>query len=103
MDESLQQRIENSPKYKELVQKKNRLLRPFLLVSLIPYYLFILLLAFRPDLLSIRTGEGVTTLGIVVGFVLILLTIGITGLYIHKTDTKVLNIAEDLKNTIGGA
>ena len=103
MNTALQSRIAQSPDYKKLLERRRRLIKPLLLVGLVPYYSFILVLAFKPGLLSLRMGEGVTTLGIVLGVALIALTIAITGIYIHQTDTKSEVLLEAIKrNTMKG-
>lgn len=103
MDERLKSKIVNLPEYQELLARRRQLNRPLVLVILIAYFGFILALAFDPKFLSIRVGEGVTTLGIVLGLVLIILTFAITGIFIHQTDGKISALLETIRNKVNGA
>ena len=64
MEPILTDRIERDPNYQILKERRSRFGWMLTLAMLVVYYGFILLIAFRKDLLSVRIGEGVMTWGI---------------------------------------
>jgi len=103
MNKALQDRIINLPEYQELLRRRRQLNRPLVIVMLVAYFGFVLALAFFPQFLSYRIGEGVTTLGLCLGLALIFLTFLITGIFIQRTDTIISDLLERIqKKVIGG-
>lgn len=88
MDQDIVRKIENNPHYIQLV--KDRTLFGWLLAfaMLLVYYGFILLIAFKKELLSIPIGKGVTTTGIPIGLFVIVFTVVITGIYVRHANHK---------------
>ena len=78
MDTDLAQRIARDPNYQALVEKRTRFGWLLTLAMLVVYYGFILLVAFAKDLLARPLGSGVMTLGIPIGFGVIVFTIAIS-------------------------
>ena len=58
---------------------------------------FILLIAFRKDLLAVRIGDGVMTWGIPVGFGVIIFTIVITAIYVQRANSEFDELSEKVK------
>jgi uncharacterized membrane protein (DUF485 family) len=58
------------------------------LAMMIAYYGFILLVAFNKSFLSQRLGDGVMTLGIPIGFGVIVFTILITAYYVNRANRE---------------
>ena len=88
MNADLASRIASDPKYQELVAKRTRLGWLLTVLMLIVYYGFILLVAFGKPFLSQRIGEGVTTVGMPIGFGVIVFTIVITALYVRRANRE---------------
>jgi len=88
VDAELVTRIANSPHYQALKAKRTRFGRRLTLVMMIAYYGFILLVAFNKSFLSQKLGAGVMTLGIPVGFGLIVFTIAITAYYVNRANRE---------------
>lgn len=88
MDAELVTRIANSPNYRALKAKRTRFGRRLTLVMMIAYYGFILLVAFDKSFLSQKLGAGVMTVGIPIGFGLILFTIAITAYYVNRANRE---------------
>ena len=88
MDADLTTRIANDPKYQELKTKRSRFGWWLTLAMMVVYYGFILLVAFDKPFLATRLGEGVTTIGIPLGFGIIVFTIVITGIYVHRANRQ---------------
>ena len=88
MDAELVARIANNPNYQALKAKRTRFGWWLTLVMMIAYYGFILLVAFNMSFLSQKFGAGVMTLGIPIGFGIILFTIVITAYYVNRANSE---------------
>jgi len=81
-------RIASDPKYQELKAKRSRFGWWLTLAMLVVYYGFILLVAFDKPFLSTRIGEGVTTIGMPIGFGVIVFTVVITAIYVRRANSE---------------
>ena len=81
-------RIQRNPRYQELKSKRNSFGWILAILMLIVYYGFISLIAFNKEFLAQRLGEGVTTLGVPLGFGVIVFTIAITGIYVRRANSE---------------
>lgn len=97
MEPILTDRIERDPNYQILKERRSRFGWMLTLAMLVVYYGFILLIAFRKDLLSVRIGEGVMTWGIPLGFGVIIFTILITGVYVRRANSEFDDLTEKVK------
>ena len=88
MDPELVARIANNPNYQALKAKRTRFGWWLTLAMMIVYFGFILLVAFNKSFLSQRLGAGVMTLGIPIGFGVILFTILITAYYVNRANRE---------------
>ena len=88
MDTELVARIANNQNYKALKAKRTRFGWWLTLVVMIVYYGFILLVAFNKSFLSQKLGAGVMTMGIPVGFGIIVFTIVITAYYVNRANRE---------------
>ncbi len=96
MDDKLTQRIISNPRYQELKAKRSRFGWMLTLAMMVVYYGFILLVAFKKEFLSQRLGDGVMTMGIPVGFGVIVFTIVITAIYVRRANSEY----DELSNAI---
>jgi uncharacterized membrane protein (DUF485 family) len=78
--------IARDPRYRELTRSRDRLAGWLSAVVLTAYFGFILLVAFNKPFLAQPVAGGVTSVGIVLGFGLILLAIALTGLYVRRAN-----------------
>ena len=74
------------PKYQELKRKRSSFGWWLTLAMMVVYYGFILLVAFNKQFLSQRLGDGVMTMGIPIGFGVIVFTIVITAIYVKRAN-----------------
>ena len=88
MDTELVTRIANNPNYQVLKAKRTRFGWWLTLVMMIAYYGFILLVAFNKSFLSQKLGVGVMTMGIPIGFGIIVFTIVITAYYVNRANRE---------------
>ena len=86
MSDPIVDKILRDPKYQELQSKRNRLAIILTILMLVVYYGYIALIAFDKEFLAQPIGSGVTTLGIPIGFGIIVFTILITGIYVRRAN-----------------
>lgn len=94
MDIELAKRIARDPKYQELTSRRSRLGWWLTAAMMIVYYGFILLVAFDKSFLAQRLGSGVMTLGIPIGFGVIVFTIAITAYYVKRANAEFDTLTE---------
>jgi uncharacterized membrane protein (DUF485 family) len=86
------------PEYKELIRKRRAIAIPLMVITLTSYYAFILLVAYAPDFLKITLFDGVTTIGIALGFGVIVVTLAVTAFYVwyanHHLEALVTRIQQ---------
>jgi uncharacterized membrane protein (DUF485 family) len=97
METPLADRIVADPNYQLLKSKRSRFGWTLTLAMMIVYYGFILLIAFKKDLLAVRIGDGVMTWGIPIGFGVIVFTIVITALYVKRANSEFDELSEEVK------
>ena len=88
MDADLVTRIASHPKYQELKAKRTAFGWWLTLAMMVVYFGFILLVAFNKPFLSQRLGEGVMTMGIPIGFGVIVFTVIITAFYVRRANSE---------------
>jgi uncharacterized membrane protein (DUF485 family) len=94
-------RIQANPKYQELKRKRGGFGWWLTLLMMVVYYGYIALIAFNKGFLAQPLGAGVTTLGIPIGFGVIIFTIVITGLYVRRANSEFDALtAQLLKETV---
>ena len=88
METELVTRIANNPNYQALKAKRTRFGWWLTLAMMLAYYGFILLVAFNKSFLSQKLGDGVMTMGIPLGFGVIVFTIVITAYYVNRANRE---------------
>ena len=88
MDADLATRIASHPKYRELKAKRTAFGWWLTLAMMVVYYGFIMLVAFNKPFLSQRLGDGVITVGIPLGFGVIVFTVLITAYYVRRANSE---------------
>lgn len=77
-----------SPQFQELVRQRTRFAWTLSVAMLVIYFGFILLVAFAKPLLATKIGEGVTSLGIILGLGVILSAFALTGIYVQRANSR---------------
>lgn len=77
-----------SPQFQELVRQRTKFAWTLSIAMLVIYFGFILLVAFAKPLLAIRIGDGVTSLGIILGLGVILSAFVLTGIYVQRANSR---------------
>ena len=100
MELDLARRIASHPKYQELKAKRTRFGWWLTLAMMVVYYGFILLVAFNKEFLSQRLGDGVMTVGIPIGFGVIVFTILITAYYVNRANSEFDELSEAVSKAV---
>jgi uncharacterized membrane protein (DUF485 family) len=87
MDPGTYQRIESSPKFRELVEARGRFALTLTIAMLVIYFGFVLLVAFGKGFLATPLGDGVVTIGIPLGLFVIVSAFVLTGIYVVKANS----------------
>ncbi len=88
MEKDTVAKIVANPKYQQLVGTRTRYGWILTLIMLVVYYGYIAVIAFDKELFHQRLGDGVMTLGIPVGFGVIVFTVIITGIYVRRANSE---------------
>jgi uncharacterized membrane protein (DUF485 family) len=100
METDLARRIAANPSYQQLKARRSRFGWLLAILMLIVYYGFILLVAFDKPFLAQRLGAGVTTIGMPIGFGVIVFTIVITGIYVRRANSEYDALAEQVAKEV---
>jgi uncharacterized membrane protein (DUF485 family) len=100
MEQELAQRIASHPKYQELKAKRTSFGWWLTLSMMVVYYGFILLVAFDKEFLSQRIGSGVMTLGMPIGFGVIVFTIVITAIYVKRANSEYDDLTAEIAKAV---
>lgn len=77
-----------SPRFQDLVRQRTRFAWTLSIAMLVIYFGFILLVAFAKPLLATKVGDGVTSLGIILGLGVILSAFVLTGIYVQRANSR---------------
>ncbi|MCY1175374.1 Inner membrane protein YjcH [compost metagenome] len=88
--------ISRHPDYPQLIRRKQRLNWTLTLAMLVIYYGFVLLVAFSPSTLGQSLSGGVTSVGMLVGVIMVVLSFALTGIYVYRAN----NVLDPLNDKI---
>jgi len=100
MEVDLARRIAAHPKYRELKAKRTSFGWWLTLAMMVVYYGFILLVAFNKEFLAQRIGSGVMTVGIPIGFGVIVFTVVITAIYVKRANREFDDLTADIAKAV---
>jgi uncharacterized membrane protein (DUF485 family) len=101
MEDEWVTKVENNPKYQELVRKRSRFGWTLAALMLIIYYSFIMTIAFAPGFLARPLSDAsVITVGIPIGLGVIISAFVLTGIYVWRANTEFDRINNELKREV---
>ena len=100
MEANLALRIAAHPSYQALKARRTSFGWWLTAAMMVVYYGFIMLVAFNKPLLSTRLGEGVMTLGIPLGFGVIVFTVVITAIYVRRANSEFDRLTEEVSKAV---
>ncbi|QEY18767.1 DUF485 domain-containing protein [Cellvibrio sp. KY-GH-1] len=75
--------IRQWPEYAALTRARKKIMWPLSIITIAAYFVLILAIAFNPHSLGNPVGNGVTSIGIMLGLGIILLCFVVTGIYVY--------------------
>ena len=100
MDMETVNRIKSNPKYQKLVKTRSKFAWKLAIFVFVMYYGFILLLAYKPEILGASIGSGVITVGIPVGIAIIVISIITTGIYTKRANSEFDRLTAQIKQEL---
>ncbi len=100
MQDDLIQRVISHPKYQELKAKRSSFGWTLTWAMMIVYYGFIALIAFDKSFLAQKLGSGVTTIGIPIGFGVIVFTVVITAIYVRRANSEYDDLTAEITKAV---
>lgn len=101
MENDLATKIAANPKYQKLVRTRSSFGWILTAIMMVVYYGYIAIIAFNKEVLAARLGEGVMTVGIPVGFGVIVFTILITGFYVRRANSEFDQMTREIVEEAG--
>lgn len=100
MQDDLIQRVISHPKYQELKAKRSSFGWTLTWAMMIVYYGFIVLVAFNKQFLATKLGAGVMTIGIPIGFGVIVFTVVITAIYVRRANSEYDDLTAEITKAV---
>lgn len=100
MKDELVERIENNPKYNELLSKKNSLGIKLGVFVLVMFYAYILTIAFNKEVLATKIGDGVTTIAFPIALAILIISFLTTVIYVRKANGEYEDLVNDIKDDV---
>ena len=100
MQDDLIQRVVSHPKYQELKAKRSSFGWKLTWAMMIVYYGFIGMIAFDKSFLAQKMGSGVTTIGIPIGFGVIVFTVIITAIYVRRANSEYDDLTAEITKAV---
>ena len=89
MDQSTAEKIKESAAFQLLVSKRSTYNCTMAIIMIVVYFVFISLIAFDPHALAAKISDSsVMSIGIVMGFVIIIFSFALTGLYVRRANNE---------------
>jgi len=100
MKDELVDRIENNPKYQELVSKRNSFGIKLGVFVLVMFYAFILTIAFNKEVLATKIGDGLTTVAFPIALAILVISFITTLIYVKRANGEFEDLTNEIKNDV---
>jgi len=100
MERELVERIENNPKYIELVQKRNSFGIKLGIFVLVMFYAFILTIAFNKEVLATKIGDGITTIAFPIALAILVISFITTIIYVKRANGEFEDLTNEIKEDV---
>ncbi|WP_084618371.1 DUF485 domain-containing protein [Cellvibrio sp. OA-2007] len=94
--------IRQLPEYAALTRARKKIMWPLSLATIGAYFALILTIAFHPTTLGMPIGDGVTSIGMVLGLGVILFCMVITGIYVSYANRVLEPLTKAIVQKAGG-
>ena len=100
MKDELVDRIENNPKYQELVSKRNSFGIKLGVFVLVMFYAFILTIAFNKEILATKIGDGLTTIAFPIALAILIISFITTLIYVKRANGEFEDLTNEIKEDV---
>ena len=100
MKDELVDRIENNPKYQELVSKRNSFSIKLGVFVLVMFYAFILTIAFNKEVLATKIGDGLTTIAFPIALAILIISFITTLIYVQRANGEFEDLTNEIKEDV---
>jgi uncharacterized membrane protein (DUF485 family) len=94
--------IRQLPEYAALTRARKKIMWPLSLAVIAAYFALILTIAFEPTALGNPIGDGVTSIGMVLGLSVIVFCMIITGIYVYYANRVLEPLTQAIVKKAGG-
>lgn len=102
MSSSVSEKVRANPRFQELASKRSRFAWLLSIIVLGTYYSFMMIVAFKPDLVRTPLGEGwALSIGVPIGAIIIIGAWLLTGLYIRRANGEFEAMTQDILKEAG--
>ena len=102
MNDTLVSKIKNNPNYQQLVKTRTSFAIKLGIFILAIFYAFILVIAFEPSILGIKTGDGVMTIAFPIAAGIIIVSFITTLIYVKRANTEFEDLIEKVREDVRG-
>jgi len=95
------EQVKNNPKYQKLVTERSKFAWTLSIIMLVVYYAFIMIIAFDPSFLGTKMGDGVMTIGIPIGIVIIFIAFILAGIYVKRANGEFDQLTKEVREELG--
>ncbi|RXK11476.1 hypothetical protein CP965_13625 [Halarcobacter mediterraneus] len=101
MKDELVERIENNPKYEELISKRNSFSIKLGIFVLVMFYAYILTIAFNKEILATKISEGMlTTIAFPIALAILVISFITTVIYVKRANGEFEDITNEIKEDV---
>ncbi len=100
MKEELVDRIENNPKYQELVEKRKSFSIKLGVFVLVMFYAYIMTIAFNKEILATKIGDGLTTVAFPIALAILVISFITTLIYVKRANGEFEDLTNEIKNDV---
>lgn len=100
MNEELVNKIENHPKYIELISKRKSFSIKLGIFVLVMFYAYILTIAFNKEILATKIGDGLTTIAFPIALAILVISFITTIIYVRRANSEFEDLINAVKNDV---
>src|SRR3954447_20635398 len=90
----------SNPNFQALVRERSGFGWTLTIIMLVIYFGFILLVAFGKGFMATKIGGGVTSIGMIIGLLVILSAVVLTGIYTQRANSRYDDLTEKLRRDL---
>lgn len=98
MHPELAAKIQDNPRFQDLVKRRSRFAWIMSIIVLVVYYTYILVIAFKPEFFATPiSSESIISIGIPIGAGIIFMAWVMTGIYIRRANSEFDEITKQIQ------